>query len=126
MTLNELRDIATEAARSKGFHDGRADRGRDDTLIRLGLIHTEVSEAMQLVKRHGPNGREGEIGEELADVLIRVGDLAGLLGIDLDRHVRAKLAKNSQRPYKYGTPDDERLQKDQGVLAAGTPPAAGG
>lgn len=37
----------------KGFHEGRTGNGRDDTLVRLCLIHTEVSEAADVVKKKG-------------------------------------------------------------------------
>lgn len=39
---------------------------------------------------------------ELADVYLRIGDLAGALGIDLDEAVRAKAAYNKTRPHKHG------------------------
>jgi NTP pyrophosphatase (non-canonical NTP hydrolase) len=41
-------------------------------------------------------------GEELADTLIRVLDLASGLGIDLDSAVSAKLEKNKHRGYRHG------------------------
>ena len=40
---------------AKGFHAGRG-TSRDDTLVRLCLVHTEVSEAAQVVKRHWAGG----------------------------------------------------------------------
>lgn len=39
---------------------------------------------------------------ELADIIIRVFDLAGHYNIDLDSVVRLKMDYNSQRPYKHG------------------------
>lgn len=39
---------------------------------------------------------------ELADIVIRVGDLAGALGIDLDAAVQRKHAYNVGRPHKHG------------------------
>lgn len=64
----------------------------------LALIHSEVSEALEGFRK---NDREN-FAEELADVLIRVLDCAGGLGIDLDREVQAKLAKNRTRGHKHG------------------------
>jgi NTP pyrophosphatase (non-canonical NTP hydrolase) len=39
---------------------------------------------------------------ELADILIRVGDLCGRFGIDLDEAVRLKMAYNHTRPHRHG------------------------
>lgn len=105
MTIAEMQIDAWQTAEDKGFHDGRSG-GRDDTLLRLCLIHTEVSEAAQEVKRHGTGGRAvlDRVASELADVLIRVGDLAGCLDLDLESAVRAKMAQNRNRPERYGTP----------------------
>lgn len=40
--------------------------------------------------------------EELADIVIRVCDLAQELGIDLGEAVVAKMAYNKTRPHKHG------------------------
>lgn len=108
MDLNGYRDWVYRAMKSKGFHDGRQDRGRDDTLVRLALVHTEVSEATQVVKRHGldDDGRRAEFAEEVADALIRLFDLCGCVGVDVDAAVRGKMHKNLARPQKYGTPEE--------------------
>lgn len=42
------------------------------------------------------------IPSELADAVIRIADLAGALGIDLDRAIAEKMAFNEKRPYKHG------------------------
>ena len=39
--------------------------------------------------------------DELADVVLRVTDLCGLLGIDLETHIKAKMRYNATRPYKH-------------------------
>ena len=64
----------------------------------LALITSEVSEALEGFRL---NDREN-FSEELADVLIRVLDCAGGLGIDLDRCVREKMEKNRHRGYRHG------------------------
>lgn len=91
----------------KGFHDGRTGSGRDDTLVRLCLIHSEVSEAAQEVKRHGVTAEtRGKIGMELADILIRLLDLSENLGINLGSYAEEKMRLNVARPHKYGTPEE--------------------
>ena len=42
------------------------------------------------------------IVSELADVIIRVGDLAGVYGIDLETAVVRKMNYNRTRPHKHG------------------------
>ena len=41
---------------------------------------------------------KGKVEQEIADAVIRLCDLAGLYNIDLDWHVRAKMAYNETRP----------------------------
>ena len=110
--LNSWRDACWKLAEDKGFHDGRANWDRDDTLVRLCLLHTEVSEAAQLVKKRWADSPTAvdlrEFGEELADVFIRLADLCCCVGVDLDGAVRAKMAKNAARPHLYGTPWTEK------------------
>lgn len=40
--------------------------------------------------------------DELADIMIRVMDLAAYKGIDLETHIKAKMKYNSMREYKHG------------------------
>jgi NTP pyrophosphatase (non-canonical NTP hydrolase) len=40
--------------------------------------------------------------DELADVVIRVLDLAEFTGVDLEKHIELKMKYNSLRPYKHG------------------------
>ena len=64
----------------------------------LALIHTEVTEAMEAFRND-----DGEnFAEELADVLIRVLDLAPAITDDFDAVVRAKLEKNRNRGFRHG------------------------
>lgn len=64
----------------------------------LALIHSEVSEALEAVRKRD---REN-FDEELADVVIRVLSVAYGLGTDLDAVVTAKLAKNRKRGLHHG------------------------
>jgi hypothetical protein len=101
-----FRDMISAAwlvAEVQGFH---TQLDRDQTMIRIALVGTEVSEALQEIKRHGMDGIEACLGE-LADVQIRLADLVGMLGAaaQFPRIVREKQLANLQRPSKYGTPD---------------------
>lgn len=67
---------------------------------KMMLITSEVAEAMEghrkdLVDDHLPHRRTVEV--ELADAIIRIGDLAGALGLDVAAAVAEKLEYNSRR-----------------------------
>ena len=66
-------------------------------LARLMLIVTEATEAAEAIVMD-----EGDLGEELADILIRVGDFAQESGQDLQAAVEVKMEANKLRPYKHG------------------------
>lgn len=124
MDLNAMAKTAWQIAEDKGLHENLSTIPlREATLVRLALIHTEVSEGTQIVKRKGiwaEDSRRGDIlegyrtivrtnfAEELADILIRVGDLAEELGLDLNEAVVRKMAKNRLRPKYFGTPQEDR------------------
>jgi NTP pyrophosphatase (non-canonical NTP hydrolase) len=40
--------------------------------------------------------------DELADVMIRVMDLAAFKGVDLEKHIKAKMRYNALREHKHG------------------------
>jgi NTP pyrophosphatase (non-canonical NTP hydrolase) len=40
--------------------------------------------------------------DEISDAVLRLFDLAGHLGIDLERHIEAKIKFNKTREYKHG------------------------
>lgn len=105
LTIKEMQDQSWQGAEEKGFHIDQLN-DRNGTLIRLCLIHSEVSEAVQEVKRHGlTEESKARLVDELSDVLIRCGDMAGCLGLDLEKAVRDKIAFNKTRPHRYGTPE---------------------
>ena len=66
--------------------------GYDRVLANLALIHSEVSEALEAVRKDPDH-----IGEELADVLIRTLELAHMLGIDIGPLTEAKMRQNRVR-----------------------------
>jgi NTP pyrophosphatase (non-canonical NTP hydrolase) len=125
--LNELRDKAFAYAERQGFHDKPINFGE-----RLMLVVSELAEALEADREgkwsskfvpditrknnvplldtnpesYSQHGYgifiRGSVEEELADVIIRICDIAGIFGIDLDWHVKAKMAYNETRPYKHG------------------------
>jgi NTP pyrophosphatase (non-canonical NTP hydrolase) len=91
----------------------------NEVLAKLALIHSEVSEALEVARDPSADlthvWEEGRVtrpdsplpkpegfGVELADVVIRVFDLAGALGIDLAKCIERKHAYNASRPQRHG------------------------
>lgn len=113
-TLNDWSKLCNDAARMAGWYC-EIDRikekvGDNDKLqhylaatfnaSRLALIHSEVSEALEGVRKgipdtHLPHLQSVDV--ELADTLIRIFDFAGENGIDLERAVREKFNYNQMR-----------------------------
>lgn len=123
--LNELSQQIHKGNVERGFYEDEKNIGE-----MLALIHSEVSEALEcdrnsrFAKReylkqvldipidnnvqliNFKNKFEGAIKDtfedELADIIIRVLDLAAFRRIDIESHIRAKIKYNSTRPYKHG------------------------
>lgn len=64
----------------------------------LALVHSEISEALEAFRKNDWKN----FSEELADIVIRVLDCSGGLGIDLDTCVADKIEKNKARGYRHG------------------------
>jgi len=99
-TLNELAAEINVINRANGWNVLTPTAWNEEHRIptSLALIHSEVSEALEGFRK----GDQANVAEELADVLIRVLDVAGGLGFDMDAEVAAKLVKNRTRGYKHG------------------------
>lgn len=77
---------------------------RDGELI--ALIHSEVSECLEALRHDNPvSDHVAEISlaeEELADVIIRVMDLAYCKGWNIPKALFLKMQYNKTRPYRHG------------------------
>ncbi len=75
-------------------------------LEKLALVHSEVTEAVDAAlegRIEGlDDGKPEGLAYELADIIIRCFQLAGMLGIDLGAAVITKMHFNHTRPFRHG------------------------
>ena len=119
--INEISKEQHQLAKAKGFYDNPRELG---TL--LMLIVSELSEALEADRC----GRFADMSsfesfldddtsdlqkieafkmyvkdtleDEIADTFIRLFDLCGYMGIDIDKHIKHKMWYNSTRPQFHG------------------------
>ncbi len=122
MTVSDVVEHAHENAVKHGFWDPAPDFG-----TAIALIHSELSEALEEM-RAGNRIRPGSpvpmiyyagggyvataptkccvkpagVAIELADAVIRIADLCGHMGIDLESAIAQKMKYNEGRPFKHG------------------------
>lgn len=102
-----------ENAESKGFHDvmkvihRAVELHNPDfvkqtevilSLARHALIHAEVAEMSEAVRK----GDKVNLGEEMADVAIRLGDEAFRSNVSLGEETISKMGVNASRPFMHG------------------------
>ena len=121
--INELSKEIYQNSRNKGFFDSKKNIGE-----MLCLIHSEVSEAFEADRKNMYSDWSNDVPpiiqpeqlkdkeyitnfehliknnfeDELADIMIRVMELAAFKGIDLEYHIKAKIRYNSLREHKHG------------------------
>ena len=116
--LNEISKQFHERAKQKGFWDDKREIG---TL--LMLVVSELSEALEADRKNmhcdfdtfdKMNRNDIQFNQafyanikdsfedEIADTFIRLFDLVGFLGIDIDRQIELKMKYNESRPHKHG------------------------
>lgn len=83
---------------SKDEPDKHALATTNFTLAQLAKVACEVGEAVDAIQ----HGEYLQLHEELADVVIRVMDLAGYLEFRLGDCIMLKMEKNRKRPWKHG------------------------
>lgn len=116
MDLKDLQREAHEIAREKGWHD----EPRSVAHL-IALCHSELSEALEEARKVADpallliwgshtvidgqtvdNPKPEGFAIELADLVIRVLDMAELYGVNLEAAIEAKMDYNRTRPYKHG------------------------
>ena len=104
MKIADLQVASHAIAVSKGWWEEERNIGE-----LLALIHSEVSEALEewrdgyaLDEIRWDKDKPLGFSTELADILIRVADLAECVGINLDDALKTKMAYNATRPWRHG------------------------
>lgn len=117
-TLNQLRDEIHEYAINKGFWDKERETG---TLLMLCV--SELAEAMEADRKDRyadleliekdkedfidfkwsfENSIKDTFEDELADTILRILDLCGAKGIDIEKHIELKMKYNATRERMHG------------------------
>ena len=100
-TIADLSRRVREINVSNGWRKdakGRSIKDVNYTIVKLALIHTEVSEAIEAVRIED----EYNFVDELADIVIRTLDLADILEIDIEQAILNKLEVVANREYRHG------------------------
>ena len=105
-TITKWIEEVHKNAVNHGWYDG----GKKNFGELLMLIVTEVAEVMEEYRKGkgfketytDEKGKMCGIPSELADIVIRVMDLCGYYGIDLEQAIKEKHEYNKTRPYKHG------------------------
>ncbi len=117
--LNTLSKQVNQFVTAIGFDNA-------DIPLRIALIHSEVSEAFEAYRKDKfanmaefiedvvldkseerfkyafTKSVKDTFEDEIADSIIRLLDLCGKMNIDIESHIREKMAYNATRGHKYG------------------------
>ena len=102
-SINTLVKYAHQTAKDSGFHDRKRELGTS-----LMLIISELSEILEADRKGILNEVNAKIPlitnfeEELADVVIRIMDLAGEYKLNLSLALKFKMSYNKTREKKHG------------------------
>ncbi len=87
MKINEVAEQNFLWVEKMGWHN-------KTTLEALALVASEVGEAINECRHEKPTEA---FGEELADIVLRVLDIAHWQGIDMEKEIKNKMFKNENR-----------------------------
>jgi len=104
MELKDIQKKILDMAKEKGWGT------KPEEIIfaeKIALLHSEVSETLEAYRHSNMAGSDG-VAEELADVMMRTLQLAGIYNIDLEQEIEKKLIEDSTRDWSQ-----DQLYKDR-------------
>ena len=103
--MDHLAKEIHQVNRDKGFWEDGKDRNDGEM---IALMHSELSELLEVVRKEGYEARCEKVPEisaaeeEVADLIIRVLDYSRARNLDVGNAVLKKLEYNKGRSYKHG------------------------
>lgn len=109
MNIREMQHIVHQTAVEHGWWEGTT-KENCPIAEKIALMHSELSEALEEYRNgkediyfdFDENDKPEGIAVELADTIIRILDLAGFMGWDIQRALIIKMQYNDTRPYRHG------------------------
>ncbi len=99
-SLESLQKRAFENKVQKGFNVANVEK-------EFCLTYAEMAEAYEAWLK-----KEGDVGEELADVLIYLLGLSEMVGVNLGEEVEKKMEKNERRVYEQKNGVLQKVKED--------------
>jgi NTP pyrophosphatase (non-canonical NTP hydrolase) len=112
MNISNIQEIVHKTAVEHGWWEGTTQENCP-VAEKIALMHSELSEALEEYRNGKPpiypaydgsfeHAKPEGIAVELADCIIRILDLAGFMGWDIEHALELKMKYNETRPYRHG------------------------
>jgi len=110
MEFNEIQKLVYEEYKKNGYLEMwtkcrphlYSEEQKIADLAEVGLINTEVSEALDDIREYGYPMLRDKLGEELSDIIIRALNFASRKGIDIEPYILSKHELNLERGERHG------------------------